>query len=589
MTDIVDLCFRSRRTPSDGQDTPATGRDGGTVTEFGLSDLSSAETVRIGPGGVMPQTPAPDRDWTNQELADLYRTTRLLAMAGLSVDTDRGITDEGDPWFVFLDQMGEVFVHLCRIDGIYLLDSPVQDGPVTGHRFDDLIRGFTERAGAVTAAGRPEGSKVVQLRRGGKVVLHPGAALAALVWTIYLTSDDLVLLAPADRTDTGVTAPDLPLIDPLDEPDLNAAAVPEDFRALFAEEAQAATFLNMAKTERDTVLRQSGTDGRDGALLHMALTNPISAATLGLSALAMAYGVVWTQALADDSDADAVELSAQSGVAPDEMQAKALHDDAAVNRDAVKLFIDPDAAQAHLEADIAGQVPADAAQGAVVELVQGAADILDVLFASTGFGDIPDQLRIDVAEFGEDPPQDLRRTDTDVAQKDEASTATERETGAVNGEASAASDLLAFTGLNTLVSTDLKTYSVGGADLAASFDISALGDAKKDMLLDLLFDDETQSLPAYGAPAAGSYDTTSSGRPSYAEYDDQAQRFFQYLLEQNPDIYVIVTPTEILFIDMEALSAPAQDSYARSWSYSDGAVISTIGMKADFAEFDMIV
>ena len=63
-------------------------------------------------------------DWTNQELADLYRVKRLLDAAGVPNSLDRGLTDEGDPWLVLVDHDGEVFIHLCRLNAVYILDSP---------------------------------------------------------------------------------------------------------------------------------------------------------------------------------------------------------------------------------------------------------------------------------------------------------------------------------------------------------------------------------------------------------------------------------------------------------------------------------
>lgn len=63
-------------------------------------------------------------DWSNQDVADLYRVEALLVQAGIRLSTDRGLSDENDPWFVFLREDGEVFVHLARINGTYLLDSP---------------------------------------------------------------------------------------------------------------------------------------------------------------------------------------------------------------------------------------------------------------------------------------------------------------------------------------------------------------------------------------------------------------------------------------------------------------------------------
>ena len=39
-------------------------------------------------------------DWTRDELAELYPIEHALTQAIL-LETDRGLSDEGDPWFVF--------------------------------------------------------------------------------------------------------------------------------------------------------------------------------------------------------------------------------------------------------------------------------------------------------------------------------------------------------------------------------------------------------------------------------------------------------------------------------------------------------
>ena len=52
------------------------------------------------------------RDWNNQDIADFYRAMDILKKAGLDTEADSGISDEGDPWFVFLrpEDMGSYAV-----------------------------------------------------------------------------------------------------------------------------------------------------------------------------------------------------------------------------------------------------------------------------------------------------------------------------------------------------------------------------------------------------------------------------------------------------------------------------------------------
>ena len=138
-------------------------------------------------------------DWSQQELADLYRVEALLTQANMRVETDRGTTDEGEPWFVFCRPDGEIFVHLCRIGGEYLLDSPGLDAPLRGSDFAGLIDQFVRSVAARAATGN-----VVQLRKArhdNVVRLHPAIMMAALIWSLYLASDHLMEAAHAAEFD----------------------------------------------------------------------------------------------------------------------------------------------------------------------------------------------------------------------------------------------------------------------------------------------------------------------------------------------------------------------------------------------------
>ena len=73
--------------------------------------------------------------WTNAELAELYRVEHALVQAQVLVETDCGVTDEGDPWFVFCRPGGEVVVHATRFGGLYRLYSPALPQPLTRCKF----------------------------------------------------------------------------------------------------------------------------------------------------------------------------------------------------------------------------------------------------------------------------------------------------------------------------------------------------------------------------------------------------------------------------------------------------------------------
>ena len=117
-------------------------------------------------------------DWTNREIAELYRVEAALCAARLSPQTERGITDEGDPWFVFCRADGEPIVHITRSGGLYRLFSPVLPAPITGASFDEITRQFI-------------GEMPVRLTSSARVVIHPSALLSVLVGTLFFLLEGL--------------------------------------------------------------------------------------------------------------------------------------------------------------------------------------------------------------------------------------------------------------------------------------------------------------------------------------------------------------------------------------------------------------
>jgi len=81
--------------------------------------------------------------WSKHELEHLHRAVNLLSEAGLTVETDSGVTDEGDPWLVFCDTVsGDVLAHFARLSAEYVVCSPLLDGALTGRDFPDLVERF---------------------------------------------------------------------------------------------------------------------------------------------------------------------------------------------------------------------------------------------------------------------------------------------------------------------------------------------------------------------------------------------------------------------------------------------------------------
>jgi hypothetical protein len=136
-------------------------------------------------GTVLPLARArpasPGSGWTNGELAELYRVEHSLFQAGLVVETECGVSDEGDPWFVFCHGDGRVVVHAARIDGLYHLYCATLPAPLTGRSFGAIAKTFVEMIAKTQNAGPS-----------GRVVAHPSALLSLLVAAAVLSVDTVL-------------------------------------------------------------------------------------------------------------------------------------------------------------------------------------------------------------------------------------------------------------------------------------------------------------------------------------------------------------------------------------------------------------
>ena len=91
-------------------------------------------------------------DWSKKELGYLERAAHLVRKLGISVETDHGVTDEGEPWFVICDASSdEVLAHFCRTQGRYIACAPFLESSLVGHTFADLIERVLDRHAAIAA------------------------------------------------------------------------------------------------------------------------------------------------------------------------------------------------------------------------------------------------------------------------------------------------------------------------------------------------------------------------------------------------------------------------------------------------------
>lgn len=137
-------------------------------------------------------------DWSQQELAEIYRVLHLLQKAGVCVDLDRGLTDKDEPWAVFFDPNGEdVFLHIARLNGEYLLVSDVLDIKVVESSFRKAIDQF-EAAVGVAMKNNTDRSR--------NVVVHPAAQLMFSLVAVFLIVKSKSAQAATDPEEAGTSS-----------------------------------------------------------------------------------------------------------------------------------------------------------------------------------------------------------------------------------------------------------------------------------------------------------------------------------------------------------------------------------------------
>ena len=89
-------------------------------------------------------------DWSKEEFGYLQRAAHLMRKLGIDVETDHGVTDEREPWFVICDgSSDEVIVHFCRTKDSYIAYAPFLESSLVGQTLAGLIDGLLDRHAAV--------------------------------------------------------------------------------------------------------------------------------------------------------------------------------------------------------------------------------------------------------------------------------------------------------------------------------------------------------------------------------------------------------------------------------------------------------
>lgn len=509
-------------------------------------------------------------DWSNQELADLYRVEALLVQANIRIETMRGVSDEGDPWFVFCHADGEVFVHLARIDGVYVLDGPGMDAVLSGPSFAALIERF---AGAV-AARAPRGN-IVQFRSGSTdsvVRLHPAVMLAALVWSLYLASDHMVGSARADELDAGDGAAGhdghAPLFPSLEGPaaDVHAEAdkalVRLDGEAAGRGKAPAGDDLHRL-IAREAELSRAAAASADGSSWNMASSATGIAA--GLTAIAVSFGLYDSKFAEHAHDAARPAVAEALPAAPDPAHAVSLQAD----------FATPDRAMTKGRDAVAAPEVAVKAEPVALHVQEGppvhlTAEVT-VLAAAAAKASLPEPIEKAAPQVKADAPASQASTLAKVVAVDDAK------------------DAKALVDFATEHLGQVSTYKLAGLSVDATFDVSTLSQQTAQLVLADLAGQQDGA----GKAPADTGGTLDSLPPvdviaQYLPGDAAAKTFvYQFLLKSPHSIEMIQSGNTIVFLDTTVADDPGDRAYSVSWIWDDHTIVSTIGHAQDFANLPL--
>lgn len=546
------LTFRNKGDAPVGQDFLTSANQ---TLSFRATEDGGISLGNLSHSGFSDLFPDPKKDWSNQELADLFRVRQLLSSANVPVETDRGVTDEGDPWFVFCHANGEVFIHLCRIDGVYILDSPNVLRPLRGADFNELIADFTNQALPAPGTDDDPERRVIRLERGGKVRLHPSAMLAALIWTLFLAAEELVLLAPEET-----------------EADNDALL---DFEGMIAVETAETVDIDLLFQD-DTLdpahlLKESGIDTDHAAPEgHMrdahqhGLTIQNNAFTMGLSTIAIAMGFMTETVLLNNQrkvleslkdlgfseyGAEAAQVAEISVPADAEGSAllTMLTDFLGLNLSLTTERTDAgNAKQSALKAQDLDYLASDTSKD----------DALAVVKTTT--------IAAIIREKGEGPGKEFAEAAIKLSPEAESPLA-HAKGDTLKAEATQDTILQSLTEALQNWSTESE-ITVGNLTFKSEFSLS-------DEDAFALFDWIDTSAP-------------ESEETSYRDFDAVAMRLIEFLEAKDGEIYFLQGSKGVIMIDITAKTGG--ETATIHWEAEDGRLISFVGLQADFEQFDMI-
>ena len=544
------LTFRNKGNDSSTQDFLT---DDTEKLSFRTGDDGAVSLDDMAPASLPDLLPDPKKDWTNQELADLFRVRQLLSGANVPVETTRGVTDEGDPWFIFCHLTGEVFIHMARIDGLYVLDSPNVRRPLRGRDFNALIADYTNHAlPAASRADEDTERRVIRLERGGTVRLHPSAMLAALSWTLFLAAEDLVLLAPDEQAAGSDDLLDFSDVISADFDFQGVEVETADLAGLGVPEAMKSIDTDVLHGTPEAQVQMREAMGQQGLAMHQ------NAFAMGLSTIAIAMGFMSEAVLLDNQrkvleglkSIGFTQYAAVAGTGPELDQIAGQDGDALLNVLAeflgLDLYMDTDIADAP-----AAKGDASLLQQQILHVTEAAAEVEMVLTPSKTV-------------------QNVARKDSDVeltdAPQETLSETPTQDIETIAAVATAAAQKETSLNISELVygNHQLEEFQLGQTTVKASFDITTNDYALSDYIF------------------------VNQRNTNHREFDDRAQSFIDFIQSKDTQVGIITVGNEVIMIDRAAFSETGADTYSFSWETYDGQVISLIGLRSEFQEFDLI-
>jgi hypothetical protein len=168
-------------------------------------------------------------------------------------------------------------------------------------------------------------------------------------------------------------------------------------------------------------------------------------------------------------------------------------------------------------------------------------------------------------------------------------------------------DYASLFDLKSSFAAQFETFDLAGRTVEATFDIESTGMAPAELLRAPVLEDPEPAAPmdfeedfadpdtihfAQHATAPAEPVKVAETEPEvtpFALIDLNAQRFINYLMSaREADLEIIAYDQELVLIDFAAFRGAPGETFTKSWSLADGGIVSTVGLKTDFMQFDLI-